>query len=78
MMINCREYEDYIHSIDFGCIGAAVSNPNNEFKQSRNKGFDPTPVKEVHREEELMVKFFFVQNPDGHQIEVFQRYVHDT
>jgi len=63
-----------IYSTCFGCIVLNVCNPNDNFKRFKNKGFDLTPVKEFHREEELMVKFFFVNNTDIHQREVFSRY----
>ena len=74
MTINCHRYEPYNHSTCFGYIAVNFCIPNDNFKRSKNIGFDPTSMKEFHREEELMVKFFFVNNTDSHQREVFSRY----
>ena len=38
--------------------------------------FDVSPgaVKELHRDNALMAKFFFVADPDGYYIEILQRH----
>ena len=36
-------------------------------------GASPMPIKEFMKEEVLMARFFFVQDPDGYKIEVLRR-----
>ncbi|MEY3900217.1 MAG: hypothetical protein RI962_1372, partial [Pseudomonadota bacterium] len=36
-------------------------------------GYSPLPIKEFKRGDELLARFFFVQDPDGYKIEVLQR-----
>ena len=38
------------------------------------RGLNPNPIKEFHRDGSLMAKFFFVQDPDGYKIEVLQEH----
>lgn len=37
-------------------------------------GLEPNPIKEFHRDGAPMARFFLVQDPDGHQIEMLQRH----
>ena len=39
-------------------------------------GINPTPVKEFKRGEEMLARFFFIQDPDGYKIEVLERSGH--
>jgi lactoylglutathione lyase len=39
-------------------------------------GYTTTAVKEFKRDNELLAKFFFVQDPDGYKIEVLERHGH--
>jgi lactoylglutathione lyase len=39
-------------------------------------GYAPMPIKEFKRGDELLARFFFVQDPDGYKIEVLQRHGH--
>jgi lactoylglutathione lyase len=37
---------------------------------------NPTPVKEFKRGDEMLARFFFIQDPDGYKIEVLERSGH--
>ena len=39
-------------------------------------GIHPTAVKEFKRGEEMLARFFFIQDPDGYKIEVLERSGH--
>jgi len=39
-------------------------------------GLSPAPIKEFKRGEEMLARFFFIQDPDGYKIEVLQRAGH--
>ena len=40
------------------------------------KGYEPAPVKEFKRGDELLARFFFIQDPDGYKIELLERHGH--
>ena len=39
-------------------------------------GINPTPVKEFKRGDDMLARFFFIQDPDGYKIEVLERSGH--
>jgi lactoylglutathione lyase len=39
-------------------------------------GYAPLPIKEFKRGDELLARFFFVQDPDGYKIEILHRAGH--
>ena len=45
-----------------------------EHRRFAERGLNPNPIKEFHRDGALMAKFFFVQDPDGYKIEVLQEH----
>lgn len=40
------------------------------------QGHEPWPVKEFKRGDELLARLFFIQDPDGHKIEMLERHGH--
>ena len=40
------------------------------------KGYECMPVKEFKRGDELLARFFFIQDPDGYKIEMLERHGH--
>ena len=40
------------------------------------KGYTPAEVKEFKRGDELLARFFFIQDPDGYKIEMLERHGH--
>ena len=47
-----------------------------EHKRFEAEGFNPRKLVEFKEDGKLIAKFFFVEDPDGYQIEVLQRYGH--
>jgi lactoylglutathione lyase len=74
LTINHGRTEPYTHGDAYGHIAFAVDDLDAEHARFAAEGLDPNPVKEFHREGELMAKFFFVTDPDGYKIEVLQRH----
>jgi lactoylglutathione lyase len=74
LTINHGRTGPYAHGDAYGHIAFAVDDLDAEHARFAAEGLDPNPVKEFHREGELMAKFFFVTDPDGYKIEVLQRH----
>lgn len=74
LTVNHDRTEPYNHGDGYGHLAVCVDNLEAEHARVVELGLQPTPVKEFHREGELMAKFFFLQDPDGYKIEVLQRH----
>jgi lactoylglutathione lyase len=74
LTVNHGRTEAYTHGNGYGHIAVSTDDIDREHKRLEEAGFNPTPVKEFHREGALMARFFFVQDPDGYKIEVLQRH----
>ena len=66
--------EPYSHGDGYGHVAVAVPNLDAEHRRFVERGLNPNPIKEFHRDGALMAKFFFVQDPDGYKIEVLQEH----
>ncbi|MBX2868914.1 MAG: VOC family protein [Acidiferrobacterales bacterium] len=74
LTINHDQSEPYTHGDGYGHLAVCVDDVEKEHARVDAEGLNPTPVKEFHREGELMAKFFFLQDPDGYKIEVLQNH----
>ena len=74
LTLNHDNTEPYTHGTGYGHLAVSVDDVDSEHARLEALGLTPTPVKEFHREQELMAKFFFVRDPDDYQIEVLQRH----
>lgn len=74
LTVNHGQAEPYTHGSGYGHVAFSVDDVEAEHARLAGLGLAPTPVKEFHREGELMAKFFFVTDPDGYKIEVLQRH----
>jgi lactoylglutathione lyase len=54
----------------------AVPELENEHARMTELGINPTPVKEFKCGEEMLARFFFIQDPDSYKIEVLERSGH--
>ncbi|AON53784.1 VOC family protein [Herbaspirillum seropedicae] len=72
---NGRE-EPYAHGDGYGHVAVAVSELENEHARLTSLGINPTPLKEFKRGDEMLARFFFIQDPDGYKIEVLERAGH--
>ncbi|ATG93969.1 VOC family protein [Paracidovorax citrulli] len=68
--------EPYTHGDGYGHIAVAVENLEAEHERMTGAGMHPTPVKEFKRGQDILARFFFIQDPDGYKIEVLERSGH--
>ena len=68
--------EPYTHGTGYGHVGVVVPDVAAAHAALVTKGYEPAPVKEFKRGDELLARFFFIQDPDGHKIELLQRFRH--
>ena len=76
LTLNKGRTEAYTHGTGYGHIGVVVSDAAASREMLSQRGIDCTPVKEFKRGDELLAKFFFVQDPDGYKIELLERHGH--
>lgn len=67
---------EYTHGSGYGHVAFVVDDLNLHFQQLVDLGLTPAPIKEFKRGDELLARFFFIQDPDGYKIEVLQRSGH--
>lgn len=68
--------EAYTHGTGYGHIAVVVEDLDGMHARLTASGRAPAPIKEFHRDTELLARFFFIQDPDGYKIEVLQRHGH--
>ena len=74
LTVNHDQQEDYTHGSGYGHLAVCVDDVDAEHARFTELGLNPTPVKEFHRDKQLMAKFFFVQDPDQYKIEILQKH----
>ena len=62
------------HGDGYGHIAFVVDDLDAEHARFTREALQPNPVKEFHRDNTLLAKFFFVSDPDGYRIEVLQKH----
>jgi lactoylglutathione lyase len=68
--------EPYTHGTGYGHVAVVVQDLDARHAAITTSGYAPLPIKEFKRGDELLARFFFVQDPDGYKIEVLQRHGH--
>jgi lactoylglutathione lyase len=76
LTLNKGRDEAYTHGTGYGHVGVVIEDAAATRAQLVAKGYEPTPVKEFKRGEELLARFFFIQDPDGYKIEMLERWGH--
>lgn len=76
LTLNKGREEPYTHGTGYGHIAVVVDDVAAEHLRLQGLGYEPAPVKEFKRGEELLARFFFIQDPDGYKIEVLERHGH--
>jgi lactoylglutathione lyase len=74
LTLNKDRSEPYNHGDGYGHVAVCVDDLDQEHKRFRKLELVPTDITEFHRDGALMVRFFFVQDPDGYKIEVLERH----
>ena len=76
LTLNKGRTEAYTHGTGYGHIGVVVPDATAMREALSTRGVECTPVKEFKRGDELLAKFFFIQDPDGYKIEMLERHGH--
>lgn len=76
LTLNKGREEPYTHGTGYGHVAVVVEDVAAEHARLQGLGYEPAPVKEFRRGEELLARFFFIQDPDGYKIEVLERHGH--
>ena len=74
LTINKDQTEPYQLGSGYGHIAVSVDNIEAEHARFENEGLSPRKLAEFERDGSLLAQFFFVQDPDGYEIEVLQRH----
>jgi lactoylglutathione lyase len=76
LTLNKGRVDPYTHGTGYGHIGVVVTDAAATREALLAKGYEPGPIKEFKRDDELLARFFFIQDPDGYKIEMLERYGH--
>ncbi len=68
--------EPYTHGDGYGHVAVVVDDAAATRAAVMAKGYEAQPVKEFKRGDELLARFFFIQDPDGYTIEMLERHGH--
>ncbi len=76
LTLNKGRVEPYTHGTGYGHIGAVIADAAATHAALTAQGYEPAPVKEFRRDETLLARFFFIQDPDGYKVEMLERHGH--
>ena len=76
LTLNKGQSEPYTHGSGYGHVGVVVADAAAAHGALVARGYAPAPVKEFKRGDELLARFFFIQDPDGYKIEMLERHGH--
>jgi lactoylglutathione lyase len=74
LTINKGREEAYDLGNGYGHLAFCVDDLDAEHARFEQAGLAPRKIVEFNRDGALLARFFFVQDPDGYQIEVLQRH----
>lgn len=74
LTINKDQIEPYTHGSGYGHMAVVVDDLDAEHARFEEAGLNPRKVVSFERDGSLMAKFFFVQDPDGYEIELLQKH----
>ena len=74
LTINKANTEAYDLGSGYGHIAVVVDDLEQEHARLQSLEMNPAEIKEFFHNEELLAKFFFMQDPDGYKIEVLQNH----
>jgi lactoylglutathione lyase len=73
LTLNKGQSEPYDLGNGYGHVAFSVEDVESERRRFEEAGFEPRRLVELEKDGQVLGKFFFVQDPDGYQIEVLQR-----
>ena len=74
LTVNKGRTDAYDLGNGYGHLAVSVDDLDAEHARFTVEGFAPRKIVEFNRDGALLARFFFVQDPDGYQIEVLQRH----
>nr|WP_283776303.1 VOC family protein [Stappia sp. WLB 29] len=74
LTVNKGRTEPYDLGNGYGHLAFCVDDLDAEHARFEQAGLAPRKIVEFNRDGALLARFFFVQDPDGYQIEVLQRH----
>ncbi len=76
LTLNKDRTEPYTHGDGYGHVAVVVDDVAAKHAEVSKAGYAPQPVKEFKRGDELLARFFFIQDPDGYKIEILEQHGH--
>ncbi len=76
LTLNKGESTPYTHGSGYGHVAMCVDDLDSEYARFKELGFEPTDIVAFAPDDNLLARFFFVNDPDGYEIEVLQRHGH--
>ena len=73
LTVNHGRTEPYTHGTGYGHLAVSVGDIQSSRERCERRELDPTPIKELLSNGKVTVRFFFVTDPDGYQVEVVHR-----
>ncbi len=74
LTINKDQTEPYDLGNGYGHFAVCVEDIESERQRMIDLGYEPRKLVEFNHEGSLLAKFFFIEDPDGYEIEVLQRH----
>jgi len=73
LTVNFNQKEAYQMGDGYGHLAFAANNIEMRHQNAVSLGYQPNDIKEFYNGDELVAKFFFINDPDGYSIEVIER-----
>ena len=74
LTVNKDQTEPYDLGNGYGHLAVSVDDLDAEHKRFKNQNLKPRDIVDFNRDGTLLARFFFIQDPDGYEIEVLQRH----
>ena len=74
LTINKDRTEPYDLGDGYGHLAVSVDDLDSEHQRLSGIGLEPRKIVDFNRDGALLARFFFIQDPDGYEIEVLQRH----
>lgn len=76
LTLNKGRTEPYTHGDGYGHVAVVVDDVAAKHAELLSTGYALLPIKEFKVGDEVLARFFFIQDPDGYKIEVLERHGH--
>lgn len=74
LTVNKDQSEPYELGTGYGHFAVCVDDIEAEYDKVKALGYAPKDIVSFNKDGTLLAKFFFVQDPDGYEVEVLQRH----